>query len=538
VEGIARGTLGIPEFQRDFDWTENDIRSLLATVFAGWPAGSLLLLEAQNSIFQLRSMESAPPLSQVNYAVLDGQQRLTSLFQALYGAGDVIFAVKWDIPEDQEIEDCIVSYRKRTWNKQYASHSQHLDNRLIPVSVLRSPTDFFLWRDEILAIVQDPDRKEKLRKSLTDLYTYKLSAIHDYEFPVVKLDNEIEPFAISRIFEKVNRTGLTLNAFDLVVAKSFDPGWNLRDRWIAAREKHPGLSGFFGDDGLPLLQTISLLRHGDLRQSAVLALTKQEVQGTWDEVAAASARVVQFLRTRCGVIRRDFMPYANLLPPFIALETEGRLSASPKLFETWFWYSGFAGSYDAAANTRLVSHYKAVASGNETGFKANDTRPVIFAAATRKSQKALWNTISCATVFQMENRVQRSLPDELIAELDVSTLFSVEEVELGDRLTPEDYEPDVEYRGALNSFLVPRRIAAVTRKVGAEPSVEICKRSEFKEFATAQLPEAARGNLASWPTYRAAKAEWLLEFMRQHDLNGFQVHLPDPALELTEVVEM
>ena len=54
--GIAEGKLGIPEFQRDFDWNDSDVRLLLNTVFSGWPAGSLLLSDARDSPYELRAL--------------------------------------------------------------------------------------------------------------------------------------------------------------------------------------------------------------------------------------------------------------------------------------------------------------------------------------------------------------------------------------------------------------------------------------------------------------------------------------------------
>lgn len=538
VDGIDRGKIGIPEFQRDFDWNENDIRSLLATVFAGWPAGSLLLLEGESKLFKMRAIETAPPLSKVLYGVLDGQQRLTSLYQALFGKGDSIFGVKWDAPADQEIEESIVSIRRRQWERSYATLEQQVQHRIMPIEALKSPTEFFTWRDKILSTIADNDKRELLRENITNLYTYRLSAVHDYEFPVVKIDREVEPSAISRIFEKVNKTGLTLNTFDLVVAKSFDPHWNLRDKWLMAREEYPNLSGFFGEDGLPLLQAISLLRKDDLRQSSVLDLSKHDVQKNWQMVSEAASRVVAYLRGECGVLRRDFMPYINLLPAFIALETKERISVDNSIFDEWFWNSGFTGAYDAAANTRLSSHYRSVRDGNRRGFEIEDEFRVIFlSGATKKSQKALWTVVNCSYVVEMEQRGGRRLSEEMIAELDISTLFSFEEISKATNV--DDFEDiDSEYRGCLNSLLVPRRIAGVTKKVGASESVEFCRHTEFGEYTIEQFGKIQGGCLKDWKSFRAARARQVLDFMRARKVSDAQIVISSPDAATAEIVQL
>ncbi|WP_137897231.1 DUF262 domain-containing protein [Sphingomonas sp. 2SG] len=531
VDGIGGGRIGIPEFQRDFDWNETDVRSLLATVFAGWPAGSLLLLEGQSELFAMRPMDGAPPLKKVLYGVLDGQQRLTSLFQALYGVGESLYAIRWDLSDDQDIEEGILSIRRRLWDRHFSSTQHQLKERIIPISALQSPTTFFTWRDELLATVQDDLRVKNLKELITNLYTYRLSAIHDYEFPVVKLDREVEPSAIARIFEKVNKTGLTLNTFDLLVAKSFDASWNLREKWISARESSLELNSFFGDDGLPLLQAIALLRSNDLRQAAVLELTKYDIQQEWDAVALAASEVVTFLRAHCGVIRRDYMPYLNLLPPFIALAARGRLRDAPELFTNWFWHAGFSGAYEAAANTRLVSHFRALQRGADRAIELDDDlRIVDFSSVSRKSRKALWATTNCAYIVAMEGSVGVPLPDDAVADLEPSFLYSKAEIEVGDR--PSFVESsDVEVRGVLNTILVPKRLASLTRQLDAQETLDFASRGDYGRYTFPQLPIEFVGGLPSWNEFRAARSNWLFGFMRSKGMEGMNVIVYDTTAD-------
>ena len=526
VSDINQGKLGIPEFQRDFDWTGSDMKSLLATVFSGWPAGSLLFLEGDSPIFKLRHMEAAPTLDKVvDSAVLDGQQRLTSLYQALYGTGDIAFAIEWDIGRDQDIEDAIISVNRKDWAKSFESVENNLEKRIIPISCLKSATEFFRWRDRLLKLLKEENKREILLEIITDLYTYRLSAMHDYEFPVVRLDKTIEPHAIARIFEKVNKTGLTLNTFDLMVAKTFDTGWNLRERWNEAREQRPLLAAFFGEDGMPLLQAIALLCVGDLRQSAVLNLSKINVYDHWEKTVEAAELVVSFLRNDCGVVRRDFMPYGNMLPPLIAILTAEPLDKIRNDLSRWFWYSGFVGAYDAASNTRLVSHYKAFLQGRADAFVLPERRTLELLTATKRNQKALWNVVNCSILKRVENKVGRALPEALIAELEVASLFSLDEIKSAAQTGLRPEYIDLQYRGSLNAFLVPKRFLSVAKKTDSRQSISLIDTSEEGRLLFGQMPSDA--TTMDWAEYRLAKARIILDFIEERQLTGFNVMEPE-----------
>src|SRR5438876_6805415 len=89
--------LAIPDFQRNFVWEVENTRELLASVMSRYPAGTLLFLKIGpgDQVFRPRQVEGAPTLGDEvpREFVLDGQQRLTALYQALYGRGDYRFFI-------------------------------------------------------------------------------------------------------------------------------------------------------------------------------------------------------------------------------------------------------------------------------------------------------------------------------------------------------------------------------------------------------------------------------------------------------------
>ena len=83
---VSDGHAQLPEFQRGWVWPDRNIASLLASISMGYPAGTLMMLRTGGDVrFKLRPVEGAtpPPGVRPERLILDGQQRLTSLFQAL-----------------------------------------------------------------------------------------------------------------------------------------------------------------------------------------------------------------------------------------------------------------------------------------------------------------------------------------------------------------------------------------------------------------------------------------------------------------------
>jgi hypothetical protein len=419
LELIHQGGLALPDFQRDFDWSNADVEALLVTVLAGWPAGSLLLMEAGREIFQLRGFEGGPANpSDPAFVLLDGQQRLTSLYQALYNKGPRVYAIKVsELEERADLEEAVVSFSRKQWEKDFSELSDQASEGLIPFYALTSPTEFFDWRDNVVAEAPG-DKRQDLRHRLTSAYSDFLSSVHKYEFPVVLLERNIAPQAIARIFERVNRLGIELNTFDLMVARVFEPDWNLRKKWDEARREWPILDVFLKDDGLPVLQVVALRAVRNVRRSAVLDLDRREVHREWGRAAEGVAEAAGFLQGQCGVNESTFLPYNSLLLLFSALAADYQLNDHAELVKRVFWSKSFAQSYDVAANTRLVSDYadlkRCFETGSDLALPAVDREQLY--RSSRRTHRAIW----AAFTSLLEVRQPQGFLSDLLGASDAS----------------------------------------------------------------------------------------------------------------------
>jgi len=85
LEECHRGVYQLPDFQRSWVWDEDRIKSLIASVSRAFPVGALMTLETGGDVnFKPRPIEGAPLSAKdvrPKYLLLDGQQRMTSLYQ-------------------------------------------------------------------------------------------------------------------------------------------------------------------------------------------------------------------------------------------------------------------------------------------------------------------------------------------------------------------------------------------------------------------------------------------------------------------------
>ena len=403
LDTIADGSIAVPDFQREFVWSDVQVKSLLGTALNGWPAGSLLLMRSDESGFKIRPLEGAPPITRIKYLVLDGQQRLTALYHALRNTGPSVYAMdtsSLDLKnfDETSLEDRIISFRREDWERNYRTLDRQRARWLLPLYALESATSFFNWRDNVTESIGDMDYQ--YRDDLTKLYRDHLSAIHRYNLPAVVLEAGLDVAAIARIFEKVNRTGTLLNAFDLMVARVYEPGWNLREQWEAARLADPFLDYFLRSDAMPVLEAISLNTQHDVGQKAVLDMPAELVHREWDGAIHGVHAALEHFFKDLGVRANDWIPYGVMLVALSALATDELLAKNASLVNSWFWSRGFGQAFDSAANTRIVADYDRLVSASRKG--QNILPPVVpikasaLLEATRRGQRAIWAMFMCA----------------------------------------------------------------------------------------------------------------------------------------------
>lgn len=362
LDRIHSGDMVLPDFQRDFVWEPSATQALIVSIASNYPAGSILRVRDRQRAFSSREFEGAPPpASEHTFLVLDGQQRLTSLYQAFYGVGDHRYYL--DIRaliDGADFEDAI-DYLRRTKGavaKREAIEWQ-AEQLLMPLSTLhKGSTGFSKWASQVARTRQGAER-DQLEDQLQELEAQWINRIDQYVFPVVTLSADTEPAALCTIFETLNRTGVKLSVFELLTARFWSQDLKLRELWEQARSDHP-LIAHFDVDPYYVLMAIALAggKTPSCKRGDVLNLTAGTVIQWWQPVIEALALSLTILHDDCWVLEARWLPFNTMLSPMAAaLAVAGAskgvaVGAQREQIKRWFWCSAFSQAYEKSPNTQ------------------------------------------------------------------------------------------------------------------------------------------------------------------------------------------
>jgi hypothetical protein len=379
LEMIHNRVMALPDFQRDFVWDPLATDELIESLISNYPAGSLLRIKnGQQLLFQPRAFEGAPELDDENkpvYLILDGQQRLTSLYQAFYGVGEHRFYLNLDdLEKGKDLEDCAFYMRTKDGEKLYGTTEQQAVALVFPMArMFGTQGGFSTWQNQVLRI-RGGEAKAilDLQERLTKLHEKWIKPIEEYEFPMVTLSEETSGPAVCMIFETLNRTGVKLSVFDLLTARFWPLDFNLRKKWSEAKEEYSILEEF-KIDPYYVLQIIALLEPGhdkdgrllapSVRRSAILDMSVNQAQQGWDIAVKGLAEALGILRDECGILVPDLLPYNTVVIPMAAAwvtqqETSGAdLGANRLRIIRWFWCSVFGQKYENAPNSQAEKDF-------------------------------------------------------------------------------------------------------------------------------------------------------------------------------------
>jgi hypothetical protein len=365
LSSIHERELALPDFQRDFVWDPRATEELIESIARSFPAGSLLFMPWSAEVFTPRAIEGAPELDghTPSKLILDGQQRLTSLYQACYGVGDYRYFVDLQpLFDGDEVEEAVF-YKHRNRCAGRDALERQAKELVLPLGALFGAGGFHSWRDKILALrPEEGEGRIALQERLLGVHDRYIAAITDYRFPVVTLEHGTSLEAVCSIFETLNRTGIRLSVFDLLAARFYAQGLDLRELWQRTTSEQ-AIVDEFDVDNYYVLQSIALRTRGSVKRGDVLRLTVDDVREQWQSVVAGYRAALEMLRDECGVKTAKWLPYGYLLVPMASIWREGIEIAGPSAganrerLKQWFWCSGFSQTYDRAANSQAAKDY-------------------------------------------------------------------------------------------------------------------------------------------------------------------------------------
>lgn len=380
-------------------WKPGDVVALLQSVINQHPAGSLIVTEIPSEPpFGIRPFEGAgsTPVT-ATCVVLDGQQRLTSLLQSLTGSGDYLYYLNLKLlSQGAQIDDdgIIFGLRATTRSGKDFKRRRELedlnvqrDELIYPLALTLSGSGYQSWA---MAIAQDHQDGMEFLKILNDFCEKWVEPLRSYRFPFAQYDSKMSLEAVCTIFEDLNRSGVRLGVFDLLVARYFPHGVALNSLWedsftqfkddfnrledpfdplevlkvISLTTTFRGLEGFSNQ-----AESISTSNCGaSATRKAVLELKASDIEDRWDRSIDAVARTSKFLHNHCGVSRPKWLSYSPAVSTIAGLAAWRDITGKGTPLEgearfriqRWYWASVFTGEFEQGAATKIGSNFAAL----------------------------------------------------------------------------------------------------------------------------------------------------------------------------------
>jgi hypothetical protein len=400
----------LPDFQRDFVWEPGATQELIVSIANNYPAGSILRVRDAKRVFAAREFEGAPHLAGAKHTflVLDGQQRMTSLYQAFYGVGEHRYFLDMKkLIAGLDFEEAIFHVRATTkWAKTHEEFSLQAVDGVLPLSVLRGGAGGFgQWSRKVAR--QLPDQERIALEDALDVIEQKwIQVIDDYHFPVVTLSDKTEPDALCTIFETLNRTGVKLSVFELLTARFWPQKINLRDLWDKARQDYPIIEEYEVDPYY-ILQSIALVsrKFPSCKRGDVLNLAPSDIESWWQPVVDGLGLGLSILRDDCKVMLPKWLPYQTMLPTLAAVLAKGgspknaEAGAQREKIKRWFWCSVFGQSYESSPNSQSAKDVTEVLSWFSNGGEPEVINSLSFDPKSLRDvtprQRAIYRGVIC-----------------------------------------------------------------------------------------------------------------------------------------------
>lgn len=209
VKYIELGEIGLPDIQRPFVWKNAKVRDLFDSMYRGYPVGYLLLW--RNGLADDRAIGTDSKQKPPRLVIVDGQQRLTSLYAVVKGV-EVI-------RENYDSERISIAFNPLEERFEVADAAICRDKSFIPdVSrIWTGGTNIFKVANEYLDALKasrevSDEEVEQIQNALT-----KLQGLLTFPFTALELAADISEEDVSDVFVRINSKGTPLKQSDFIL---------------------------------------------------------------------------------------------------------------------------------------------------------------------------------------------------------------------------------------------------------------------------------------------------------------------------------
>lgn len=345
ISDIQKGLIKIPQFQREFVWSKEKVAKLLDSVVKGYPIGTFIFWKTKEELRSIRNLGNIalPPTPSGDFViyVLDGQQRMTSLFTALLG-------LKVERGE-------LVDEFKNMW---VDLESADEDQIVITDASEKEPK-------HIIRIVDLIEGGAKKFGSYPERFAPRLDVLRDrirtYNFSTITV-REAPIDVATEIFTRLNTGGKPLSVFEIMVAKTFDASkkFDLAEKYAQLIAELQEVDYETVSDAT-VLQSLAGILKKECQKKHILALKKAEVIDVWKKAVDAIHQSIDYFRSNFHVPVSKLLPYNALIVPFAYFfyhHPKKPVSEKQRFLSDFFWRTSLSGRYSSAVEGKIAQDIK------------------------------------------------------------------------------------------------------------------------------------------------------------------------------------
>lgn len=345
---IEKGSIKIPQFQRDFVWSLQKSVNLLDSIIKGYPIGTFIFWKTKERLRSVRNIggKDLPesPEGDYVYYVLDGQQRLTSLFASIKGL---------------EVERG--NGYKEDFSKIYIDLEAKDDEQIIISECSgKSP-------EKLVKLCDLLKGGFKIYKNYSEEYHEKLDdyrlRIQNYQFSIISIADVGIDIA-TEIFTRINVGAQPLSLFEIMVAKTYDydRNFDLAEKYEQLIERLKTVNYETISDAT-VLQCMAACICKECTRKIILKLDKTEFVDTWKRCMSALESAVEYFKNTYRIPVSQLLPYNALLVPFTYFffhHPDKPDSPMASYLEDYFWRCSLSGRFSSSVETKLGQDIKRI----------------------------------------------------------------------------------------------------------------------------------------------------------------------------------
>lgn len=521
MKSIETGSAQLPDFQRGWVWDDNRIKALIASITINFPVGAAMFLEYGNANirFKYRVIEGSPSKDVTpSELILDGQQRLTSIYSSLYNLNPVhtrtdkgkdiqrYYYIDIEKALDPSVDrvDAIVSVPEtrmitsnfgRDIDLDLSTPDKEYEHKMFPLNIILDTPKTFVWQQEYLKY---HNNDSDVITEYMEFQTKIIMAVIQYKMPVILLDKSTPKEAVCQVFENVNTGGVSLTVFELVTAIFAMDDFELRKDWEDRKKQYFNgdlLSIISATDFLTACTLLSTYKKGgtvSCKKKDVLNLTLDEYKKYCEDLTAGFVEAEKILQEERIFSSKD-LPYTTQFIPLAVLCTlladgnQIKVANIKNKIKQWYWCGVFGEMYGGANETRYALDVNGVMDWIADDTKLPRTVQESFFNPTRLL--GLQSRLSAAYKGIMALILKSHCQDFISGREMDFTVFKAENIDIH-HIFPASYCEKQNYNKTLwNSVVNKTPITYSTNREigGVAPSVYLAKIENSGKVTTPEL---------------------------------------------------